>query len=159
MSPSVSPAARCLDALLRYELAAVRCYRFAGTVLAADRDELAAVRRSHELAVATLHRQVVLLGHLPSDGPGLWDVLPALVEASTALSARWAVLTVLRGAERHGIEAYEAACRIPVLPADVGVVIESTLLTLMHGNVRTLEQLSARPGGDRPPGVRAVRLA
>lgn len=154
MPPSVSFAARCLDALLRYELAAVRCYRFAGTVLAAERDELAAVRRSHEFAVATLHSQVVLLGQRPSDGPGLWDVLPALVEASTALSARWAVLTVLRGTERHGIEAYETACRIPVLPADAGVVIETTLLTLMHGNLRTLEQLSARPEGDTPAGAR-----
>jgi hypothetical protein len=159
MLPSMTPAARCLDALLRYELAAVRCYRFAETVVGADRDALAAVRRSHEFAVATLSQQILRLGQRPSDGPGLWDVLPTLVEASTALAARWAVLTVLRGTERHGIEAYEAACRIPVLPPEISVEIESTLLALMHGNVRTLEQLSARPGGNTAPGVKAVRLA
>ncbi|HET6572231.1 MAG TPA: hypothetical protein VFG68_01405 [Fimbriiglobus sp.] len=152
MLPSLSPAARCLNALLRYELAAVRCHRFAAAVLPADRETLTAVRRLHELAAATLRQRVVLLGQPPSDGPGLWDALPALVEASTALSARWAVLRVLRGAERHGIETYESACRIPALPAEIRVAIESTLLPLMHGNVRTLEQLDARP-------TRAARLA
>src|SRR5687768_7455572 len=99
MLPSMSPAARCLDALLRYELAAFRCYRFAETVVGADRDALAAVRRLHEFAAATLSQQVIRLGQRPSDGPGLWDVLPTLVEASTTLSARWAVLAVLSGTE------------------------------------------------------------
>ena len=56
MPPPTLPVARCLDALLRYEIAAVGSYRSAEIVLAADRAVLAAVHRSHELAAATLHR-------------------------------------------------------------------------------------------------------
>jgi hypothetical protein len=159
MPPPTLPVARCLDALLRYEIAAVGSYRSAEIVLAADRAALAAVHRSHEFAAATLHQQIAALGQSPSDGPGLWDALPTLVAASTALSARWAVLTVLRGVERHGIETYESACRIPVLPAEICAAIESTLLPLMHGNLRTLEQLSARPGGETTRTAGAARLA
>jgi hypothetical protein len=155
-SPSV---ARCLDALLRYELAAVRCYPFAEKVLPADRDVLTAVRRSHEIAAANLDQQITVLGQPPSDGPGLWGALPTLIEASTILAPRWAVLTVLVGTERHGIATYTAACRIPVLPATVCVTIESTLLPLMHGHVRTLEQLASRAADGTPRAVGAARLA
>jgi hypothetical protein len=146
MPPSCLSAVRCLDALCRFELAAARSYRFAENVLPADRDALSSLRRSHEFAAATLHQQLVNLGQLPAAGPGLWEALSTLVEATTTLSARWAVLTVLIGTERHGIETYAAACRIPILPPALCVVIESTLLPLMQGHVLTLEQLTARPG-------------
>lgn len=158
--PASSPSVvRCLDALFRYELAAVHCYRFAEEVLLAERDALIAVRRSHEFAAATLHQQIVVQGQPPSDGPGLWSALPALVEASTVLSARWAVLTVLIGTERHGIATYSAACRIPVLPATACVTIESTLLPLMHGHVRTLEQMASRLDEVMPRAAGVARLA
>src|SRR5205814_3656414 len=91
MPSSPSSTARCLDALFRYELAAARCYQFAERVLPADRDALAAVRRSHELAAVALGQHLVALGQPPSAGPGLWGVLGTLLEASTA-SGRWAVL-------------------------------------------------------------------
>ena len=149
--PASSPSiVRCLDALFRYELAAAHCYRFAENVLTAERDALIAVRRSHEFAAATLHQQIVVQGQSTSDGPGLSGALPTLVKASTVLSARWAVLTVLLGTERHGIATYSAACRIPVLPATACVTIESTLLPLMHGHVRTLEQMASRPTNVMP---------
>jgi hypothetical protein len=158
--PLPSPCvARCLDALLRYELAAVRCYLFAESVLPADRDVLTAVRRSHEFAASDLHKQIAVLGQPPSDGPGLWGALPTLVKASTTLSCRWAVLTVLLGTERHGIATYTAACRIPILPTAVCVTVESTLLPLMHGHVRTLEQLASRSEDGTPRAVGAARLA
>lgn len=159
MPASSPPIARCLDALLRYELAAVHCYRFVENVLPAERDALTAVRRSHEFAAATLHQQIVVQGQLPSDGPGLWGALPTLLEASTVHSARWAVLAVLLGTEHHGIATYSSACRIPILPATACVTIESTLLPLMHGHVRTLEQMASRLGAEVPRAAKVARLA
>ncbi|HVK18581.1 MAG TPA: hypothetical protein VM533_16725 [Fimbriiglobus sp.] len=159
MPLSISPAARCLDALFRYELAAARCYLLAETFLIAERDTLSTIRRSHEVAAATLHNQILILDHPPSDGPGLWGALPTLVTASTALCACWAVLTVLIGSERHGIATYSAACRIPVLPSPVCIIFESTLLPMMNGHVRTLEQLTARSAVKRPGSDEPVRLA
>lgn len=87
MPVSLLSVVRCLDALFRYELAAVRCYRFAENLLTAERDALAAVRQSHEFAAATLHQQIVVQGQRPSDGPGLWGALPTFIEASTRLFA------------------------------------------------------------------------
>src|SRR5690349_4099460 len=105
-------AARCLDALLRYELAAVRGYLSAEQALphGPDRDALTTVRRSHELAAVALRQHLAALGQPPASGPGLWGAVGALVEAAAARSGRRAVLTLLLWSERHGIETYAAAC-------------------------------------------------
>jgi hypothetical protein len=161
MSSQPLSVARCLDTLLRYELAAVRGYLSAEWALpaAAEREALATVRRSHELAAAALRQHVAVLGQPPSAGPGLWGVFGALVEASVARSGRRAVLTVLLWSERHGIETYGAACRIPGLPAASRILIESALLPDLHGHVRELEHLIARPDGEPAKPAVAARSA
>jgi hypothetical protein len=150
MSLPLPTASRCLDALLRYELATIQCYQFAESVLPDDRYTLSAIRRSHEFAAAALGQHITRLGRLPSTEPGLWGALGTLVEASTAFSARWAVLTMLLWSERHGIETYVSACRIPGLPVASCLLMESTLLPSLHGHVRSLEQVIALRDGHTP---------
>jgi hypothetical protein len=139
-------AAKCLDALLRYELAAIRCYQTAESILRspADRDALAAIRRTHEAAAGTLQNHVTTCGQTPSAEPGLWSVLLTLVETSALCSGRRGVLTMLLWAEQHGIQTYESARCIAGLPAVSRVLIETALLPYLHEHVRGLEQVIAQ---------------
>lgn len=100
-------ASGCLNGLLRYELAAVRCYQFAEHALDGNAT-LAELRRGHEAVADLLRGRIAGAGQSPSADPGLWGVLHTLVETSAAVFGRREMLTVLLWVERHAAETYEA---------------------------------------------------
>ena len=156
-------AARCLNALLRYELAAIRCYQFAEHVVSCpgDRDELAGIRRNHEAVAAELCEHVSGCHERPARDPALWGVLNTLVETSSALFGRRSMLTVLMWSEQHGVKTYESAAQIDGLPAVGAAAIPGAVGPFLHAHVRILTRMIARydddceaPRGGRPTAER-----
>ncbi len=122
-----------------------------------------------QIALAGLHGQYVALGDTWRDQEydkfrqefeqALSQHERSLFAEAEARSGRRAVLTVLLWSERHGIETYGAACRIPGLPAASRILIESALLPDLHRHVRELEHLFARPDGEPAQPAVAARSA
>ena len=127
MLPTPTSAAKCLNSLLRFELAVVRCYRFAEQLLGdhPDRAALARMRAAHEAAAADLTAHIAAHGQSPSHDPGLWGSLISLAETSAVVFGRHAILTVLLWAEQHARDTYRAARREwAAQPGDPGPILE-----------------------------------
>jgi hypothetical protein len=145
MRSTLPIAAKCLNSLLRYELAAVRAYRFAESVcpLPSDRDSLAAIRRDHESIARTLRESAAGLGEPEVDEVGLWGMLNTLVEASAGTLGRRSMLTVLLWSEQHAAQTYQSAARIPGLGEVTEVVIPAEVMPALAEHIVELEKMIA----------------
>lgn len=154
MLPHPLPAPRCLNSLLRYELAAVRCYQFAETALGLDpaRDVLLAIRQDHEAAAELLREQIREAGDQPSADPGLWGVMVSLVETTAVVFGRRSMLTMLSWTEKHAADTYETACRVPHLSRGSR---PATRIAAIRRHVTTLEELAERHQDHAVPMVAA----
>jgi hypothetical protein len=139
-------ASRCLNSLLRYELAAVRCYQFAGQAIGDgdDRAVLAGIRRDHETAADRLRELVSADGGTPSADPGMWGVLTTQVETAAAVFGRKAMLTVLLWTEQHAAETYESSRGVTGDTCDVDPLVSDDLIPMLRRHTAALEPLIAR---------------
>lgn len=153
MVPHPLHATRCLNSLLRYELAAARCYEFAAESMSGDdseREEFLSIGGEHRGAAERLRECVTAKGLQPSSDPGLWSVLLTLVETSAAVFGRRAMLTVLLWTEQHAAETYESARRIPELSRDEQACLTRDYLAQVRRHISTLEALNERSSQRSP---------
>jgi hypothetical protein len=144
-------ASRCLNSLLRYELAAVRCYQFAERAVTdeADLAVLSQIRRDHETAADRLRELVTADGASPSADPGMWGVLTTQVETAAAVFGRKAMLTVLLWTEQHAADTYESSGRVPGSICEETPPVSENFRPMLLRHIAALEPLIARCA-DRP---------
>lgn len=134
---------RCLNSLLRGELAATETYQQAITKMEGTRDvvTLRQIHDEHREAANTLRQHVHECGGQPDQGSGAWGTWAKVVEGTAKVFGATAALKALKEGEEQGIKDYQKATQDEGLSTECKGLIQSELLPQTRKHIVTLDRL------------------
>jgi uncharacterized protein (TIGR02284 family) len=136
---------RCLNSLLRGELAATETYQQALAKVGNDTGaaELRRLHDEHRDAANTLRQHIREHGGTPGHGSGAWGAFAKSVEGTAKIFGQTAAMKALKEGEEQGISDYEKALKDENLAADCKTLISSQLLPQTRAHIPVLDRLMA----------------